>query len=141
MPTFNTYITSPAPRLQQLSVSFNADFPPQTADPPFETLTTLPAGLHVFLGAANRDPRRGFSVPRKHVPRQTVESFVPGGRRCRPEQTDAGPCRLDTDATPAYQVGIAAAEPAQSAAAGEGVQQKLAICNSSALGQQEFQTG
>ena len=140
MPTFNTYITSPAPRLQQLSVSFNADFPPQTADPPLKTLTTTLAGLHLVLGAANRGPRRGFSVPRKHVPRRTVESFVSGGLRCSPEQTDAGPCRLDTDATPAYQVGIAA-EAAQPAAAGEGVQQKLAVRNSSALEQQEFQTG
>ena len=129
MPTFNTYITSPAPRLQQLSVSFNADFPPQTADPPFETLTTPPAGLHLVLGAANRDTRRGFSVPRKHVPRQTAESFVSGGLRCRPEQTDAGPCHLDPDAT-----------PAQSATAGEGLQQKLAVRNSSALEQQEFQS-
>ena len=58
MPTFNTHITTPAPRLQHLSVSFTAAFPLQAAHSPLKNLAKPPAGLHLVLCKTHPGPLR-----------------------------------------------------------------------------------
>ena len=116
MPTFNTHITTPAPRLQQLPVSFTAAFPLQA--------------VHSPLKKPSQAPRRPSPGSMQSPPGALTGS--PGGR----DTSSAGTGLLGTGASPADldSVGTAAA-PAQLAAAGMGPQQKLL------LEQQEFQTG
>ena len=58
MPTFNTYITTPAPRLQHLSVSYSAAFPLQAVHSPLKNPTKPPAGLHLVLCKTHPGPLR-----------------------------------------------------------------------------------
>ena len=58
MPTFNIHITTPAPRLQHLSVSFTAAFLLQAAHSPLKNPTKPPAGLHLVLCKTRPGPLR-----------------------------------------------------------------------------------
>ena len=108
MPTFNTHITSPAPRLQHLSVSFTAAFPLQAAHSPLKNPTKPPDGLHP--GSMQNPPG--------------ALTGSPGGG----DTSRAGTGLLGTGASPADpdSVGTAAA-PAQLAAAGAGVEQSFTV--------------
>ena len=108
MPTFNTYITSPAPKLQQLPVSFTADFPLQAAHSPLKKPSQ--AGRRPSPGSMQSPPG--------------ALTGSPGGG----DTSSAGTGLLGTGASPADldSVGTAAA-PAQLAAAGMGPKQKLLL--------------
>ena len=111
MPTFNTYITSPAPGLQHLSVSFTAAFPLQAAHSP--------------LKKPNQAVRRPSPGSMQNPPRALTGS--PGGG----DTSSAGTGLLGTDASPADpdSVGTAAA-PAQLAAGSVGVAQAFTVSSS-----------
>ena len=108
MPTFNIHITSPAPKLQHLSVSFTPAFPLQAA--------------HFPLKKPNQAARRPSPGSMQNPPGALTGS--PGGG----DTSSAGTGLLGTGASPADldSVGTAAA-PAQLAAAGMGSQQKLLL--------------
>ena len=58
MPTFNTHITTPAPGLQYLSVSFTPAFPLQAVHSRLKNPTKPLAGLHLVLCKAHPGPLR-----------------------------------------------------------------------------------
>ena len=108
MPTFNIHITTPAPGLQHLSVSFTAAFPLQA--------------VHSPLKKPNQAARRPSPGSMQSPPGALTGS--PGGG----DTSSAGTGLLGTGASPADpdSVGTAAA-PAQLAVAGMGPQQKLLL--------------
>ena len=108
MPTFNIHITTPAPRLQHLTVSFTAAFPLQAVHSPLKKPSQ--AGRRPSPGSMQSPPG--------------ALTGSPGGG----DTSSAGTGLLGTGASPADPdpVGTAAA-PAQLAAAGMGSQQKLLL--------------
>ena len=76
MPTFNTHITTPAPRLQHLSVSCSAALPLQAAHSPLKNPAKPPAGLHLVLCKARPGPLRVLpAVETRPAPER--DSLVP----------------------------------------------------------------
>ena len=76
MPTFNTHITTPAPKLQHLSVSYSAAFPLQAAHSPLKNPTKPPAGLHLVLCKTHPGPLRVLpAVETRPAPER--DSLVP----------------------------------------------------------------
>ena len=111
MPTFNIHITSPAPGLQHLSVSFTAAFPLQAAHSP--------------LKKPNQAPRRPSPGSMQSPPGALTGS--PGGRDTSSAGTGLlgkGASRADLDS-----VGTAAA-PAQLAASSMGVEKAFTVTSS-----------
>ena len=108
MPTFNIHITTPAPGLQHLSVSFTAAFPLQA--------------VHSPLKKPSQAARRPSPGSMQSPPGALTGS--PGGG----DTSSAGTGLLGTGASPADpdSVGTAAA-PAQLAVAGMGPQQELLL--------------
>ena len=76
MPTFNTHITTPAPRLQHPSVSFTAAFPLQAAHSPLKNPAKPPAGLHLVLCKTHPGPLRVLPAVETH-PAPERDSLVP----------------------------------------------------------------
>ena len=124
MPTFNIYITSPAPRLQQSCASFSADFPLEPTRSPVKNPIKLPAGLHVIPGKVHPGPlpdspgsgNTSLTDP-WNTPHPTDHITVPSGHT-----TGASPADLDS-------VGTAAA-PAQLAAGSVGVAKAFTVTSS-----------
>ena len=76
MPTFNIHITTPAPGLQHLSVSFTAAFPLQAAHSPLKNPAKPPAGLHLVLCKARPGPLRVLPAAETR-PAPERDSLVP----------------------------------------------------------------
>ena len=111
MPTFNIHITTPAPGLQHLSVSFTPAFPLQAAHPP--------------LKKPSQAARRSSPGSMQNPPGALTGS--PGGG----DTSSAGTGLLGTGASPADldSVGTAAA-PAQLAAGSVGLAQAFTVSSS-----------